>query len=60
MAQLVINGKKYGPHAFIVNIRDIKTHKAIPGVQVGDIGPKYGMSTKDNGFLRFNNVRIPR
>jgi hypothetical protein len=32
MAQLVINGKKYGPHAFIVNIRDIKTHKAIPGV----------------------------
>jgi acyl-CoA oxidase len=32
MAQLVINGKRYGPHTFIVNIRDIKTHQAMPGV----------------------------
>lgn len=26
MAQLIIKGKRYGPHAFIVNIRDMKSH----------------------------------
>ena len=32
----------------------------IIGVQVGDIGPKFGYFTMDNGFLRLTNVRIPR
>ena len=32
----------------------------LPGIQVGDIGPKYGYNTKDNGFVRLNNIRIPR
>jgi len=27
---------------------------------VGDIGPKFGFDTIDNGFLRLSNVRIPR
>jgi len=44
----------------MVPIRDFNTHKPLPGVEVGDIGPKMGYSTKDNGYLRFNNVRIPR
>ena len=30
------------------------------GVTVGDIGPKLGYFGMDNGFLRLNNVRIPR
>ena len=32
----------------------------IVGVTVGDIGPKFGNFGLDNGFLRLNNVRIPR
>ena len=32
----------------------------MPNVEVGDIGPKIGFATKDNGYLIFNNVRIPR
>jgi acyl-CoA oxidase len=32
----------------------------MPGITVGDIGPKYGYNTKDNGFLMFNHYRIPR
>lgn len=44
----------------MVPIRDFDTHKPLPGVEVGDIGPKMGYSTKDNGYLRFSNVRIPR
>jgi len=27
---------------------------------LGDIGPKFGFDSIDNGFLRFNRVRIPR
>jgi len=30
------------------------------GIDVGDIGPKYGYNSKDNGFLLLNNVKIPR
>jgi acyl-CoA oxidase len=59
MAQLIINGKHYGPHPFVVPIRDLKTHEPLPNVQVGDIGPKFGYNTMDNGFLLFNNVKIP-
>jgi acyl-CoA oxidase len=60
MAQLIIKGKNYGLQGFIVPIRDLKTHKPLPGVTVGDIGPKFGYEMIDNGFLRFNQVRIPR
>lgn len=33
----------YGPHGFIVQIRSLATHQPLPGVTVGDIGPKFGM-----------------
>uniref|UniRef100_A0AC34PXW6 Acyl-CoA oxidase C-terminal domain-containing protein n=2 Tax=Panagrolaimus sp. JU765 TaxID=591449 RepID=A0AC34PXW6_9BILA len=32
----------------------------MPGVTVGDIGPKFGINGNDNGFLRFDNYRVPR
>lgn len=32
----------YGPHPFIVQIRDKKTHLPPESIVVGDIGPKYG------------------
>lgn len=59
IAQLIIDGKTYGPHPFVVQIRDLKTHKTLPNVHVGDIGPKFGYNTMDNGFLLFNKVRVP-
>ena len=59
-AQLIIDNKKYGVQTFIVQIRDMQTHQPLPGITVGDIGPKFGYTTKDNGYLRFNNVRVPR
>ncbi|XP_029006509.1 peroxisomal acyl-coenzyme A oxidase 1 isoform X1 [Betta splendens] len=60
LAQLYTQGKCHGLHAFIVPIRDIKTHEPLPGIVVGDIGPKFGFNEIDNGFLKLENVRIPR
>ena len=58
MAQLFTQGQNYGMHAFIVPIRDLETHKPLPGVTIGDIGPKFGYNGVDNGFLRFEYVRL--
>ncbi|XP_059196333.1 peroxisomal acyl-coenzyme A oxidase 1 isoform X3 [Centropristis striata] len=60
LAQLYTQGNCHGLHAFIVPIRDMNTHKPLPGIVVGDIGPKFGFHEVDNGFLKLENVRIPR
>uniref|UniRef100_A0AAF5DFT5 Acyl-coenzyme A oxidase n=2 Tax=Strongyloides stercoralis TaxID=6248 RepID=A0AAF5DFT5_STRER len=59
-AQTWIKGKCYGTNNFIVQLRDFETHEPLPGIIIGDIGPKFGYQQNDNGFCRFNNVRIPR
>ncbi|XP_068177420.1 peroxisomal acyl-coenzyme A oxidase 1 isoform X2 [Antennarius striatus] len=60
LAQLHTQGNNHGLHAFLVQIRDMKTHLPLPGIVVGDIGPKFGFVEVDNGFLKLENVRIPR
>ncbi|RVE76628.1 hypothetical protein OJAV_G00010670 [Oryzias javanicus] len=60
LAQLYTLGNCHGLHAFIVPVRDMDTHNPLPGVVVGDIGPKFGFNEVDNGFLKLENVRIPR
>ncbi|RPB10878.1 acyl-CoA dehydrogenase NM domain-like protein [Morchella conica CCBAS932] len=53
--------KSYGTHLFIVPIRSPTTHKPLPGITVGLIGPKAfgGFGMTDNGYIRFDAVRIP-
>uniref|UniRef100_A0A671YGZ3 Acyl-coenzyme A oxidase n=1 Tax=Sparus aurata TaxID=8175 RepID=A0A671YGZ3_SPAAU len=60
LAQLYTQGNCHGLHAFIVPIRDMNTHVPLPGIVVGDIGPKFGFDEIDNGYLKMENVRIPR
>ncbi|GIZ39361.1 hypothetical protein CKM354_000274800 [Cercospora kikuchii] len=48
-----------GPHPFVVQIRDLKTHKPLDGIIVGDIGPKYGYAPMDNGYMLFNHFKVP-
>lgn len=60
MARLLIKDQDYGVHPFVVQIRSLEDHKPLPGVQVGDIGPKFAWNAVDNGFLRFDRIRIPR
>ena len=60
IAQLVINQNNYGPHPFLVPIRDLNTHVPFEGIEIGDIGPKIGLHSNDNGFIRFHKYRIPQ
>lgn len=60
VAQLYTKGECHGTHPFIVQIRDEDTHMPLPGITVGEIGPKMGFNTADNGFLGFDHYRIPR
>ncbi|GAA5931019.1 uncharacterized protein JCM15063_002522 [Sporobolomyces koalae] len=61
-ARLILDGKSFGPHLFIVNLRSESDHSLMPGIQAGEIGPKVhgAMGSLDNGWARFNHVRIPR
>ncbi|EFC39889.1 peroxisomal acyl-CoA oxidase [Naegleria gruberi] len=58
-ARLILKGKDYGVHAFLCPIRDPKSMELLPGVIAGDCGDKIGLHGVDNGFLEFENVRIP-
>ncbi|KFQ46965.1 Peroxisomal acyl-coenzyme A oxidase 2, partial [Nestor notabilis] len=59
-AQLYVQGKCYGVHPFIVQIRSLWDHSLCPGVTAGDIGPRMNFEHTDNGYLMLQNVRVPR
>lgn len=59
LANLIVLGKDYGIHAFIVPLRnDNQTLK--PGIIINDCGDKMGIPGVDNGMISFRSVRIPR
>jgi acyl-CoA oxidase len=41
-------------------VRDPATWIPCKGVDLGDMGPKMGYNSKNNGWARFDQVRIPR
>jgi acyl-CoA oxidase len=59
-ARLVIEGKNYGVQPFMVQTRNVQNWELLPGIETGDIGPKFGYNSKDNAYMSFNHVRIPR
>uniref|UniRef100_A0A8D2DD69 Acyl-coenzyme A oxidase n=1 Tax=Sciurus vulgaris TaxID=55149 RepID=A0A8D2DD69_SCIVU len=60
LAPLICSGARQGMHAFIVPIRSLQDHTPLPGITVGDIGPKMDLENIDNGFLLLDHVRVPR
>jgi acyl-CoA oxidase len=58
--RLIIDGQDYGVMPFIVPLRDLDTWMPLPGISAGDMGPKMGYHSKNNGWCTFNQVRIPR
>lgn len=59
-AQLVVNGVSYGPHPFVSQIRDFKTHELMPGVKIGDCGDKFGLNGIDNGYFILDDLIVPK
>ncbi|MFD7293123.1 acyl-CoA dehydrogenase [Streptomyces sp. NPDC059897] len=57
-AQLEVDGKREGVHAFVVPIR--VDGEPAPGVRIEDAGRKMGLNGVDNGRLWFDGVRVPR
>ena len=39
---LILEGKNYGPHPFMVQLRSLIDHSLYPGIETGDVGPKLG------------------
>uniref|UniRef100_A0A0E0PXN1 Acyl-coenzyme A oxidase n=1 Tax=Oryza rufipogon TaxID=4529 RepID=A0A0E0PXN1_ORYRU len=58
-AQLHINGRNEGVHAFVAQIRD-EHENVMPNIQIADCGHKIGLNGVDNGRIWFNNIRVPR
>lgn len=58
-AQLIVDGVNYGPHPFLMRVRDAQTHQVLPGIIIGDCGPKNGLNAIDNGYMIVDNVRTP-
>jgi len=57
-ARLLIDSKDQGIHGFLTRIRN-DDMSSIPGVSIFDMGHKMGCNGVDNGFLKFNKVRLP-
>ena len=60
MANLIIQGKPYGMHPFLVHLRSLQDHTLLPGRRIMEMGCKLGAPAMDNGYICFDSVRIPR
>ena len=58
LADLTVDGKRRGPHAFLMSLR--QQGELVPGVSVGDMGIKTTGNDLDNAWIAFDNVRLPR
>jgi len=58
VADLRIKEKSYGPHAFIINLRE--NGELVSGVSTQDMGPKTVGNDLDNASIAFDNVKIPK
>jgi len=58
-ANLILDGKEYGLHVFMLQVRD-ENHETLPGIELGDCGIKLGDNAIDTGYMRLQNVRVPR
>ncbi len=62
-AQLFTKGECKGVHAFLVKIRKGNGEyngQVMDGIKIGETGPKAGSHAVDNGYIAFDNYRVPR
>eukprot|EP00128_Syssomonas_multiformis_P005568 Colp12_sorted_trinity150504_noHs@34804 len=58
VADLLLSGKSYGPHAFFIDLR--RNGEVVPGVEHGDMGKKTVGNDLDNAWIAFHNVAVPK
>jgi len=58
MADLLMEGKSVGPHAFVMDFR--RDGKVCDGITLGDMGTKSVGNDLDNAWLQFENVKMPK
>eukprot|EP01047_Picozoa_sp_COSAG01_P052536 COSAG01_NODE_5534_length_4201_cov_48.592150_1_plen_312_part_00 len=58
-AQLKIDGENFGVFGFFMQFRD-ENGDLMPGVEIGEMGPKMGGNDANIGYGRFDHVRVPR
>jgi len=58
VADLRLNGKSHGAHAFLVTLRQ-PNGKDLPNVVYGDMGRKTVGNDLDNAWIAFNGARVP-
>lgn len=56
-ANMIVNGRNEGVHAFVVKLRDDNGNVS-PGLLVGDCGTKMGNNGVDNGWAMFRSMRV--
>lgn len=54
-----MKGKYVGLQTYVLQVKDVKTYAPMPGVTVGDQGPKLGFLGVDNGVMQLRNVKVP-
>eukprot|EP00798_Chlamydomonas_sp_ICE-L_P017892 gene17892-24284_t len=59
IANLVVDEKSLGPHAFMMQLRKL-SGQLVPGVTIGDMGVKTIGNDLDNAWIQFDNVRLPK
>lgn len=59
-ARLIVKGEDHGIQMFVVQLRDMETHKVLPNISIGDCGEKMGRHGVPNGWIQFSSHRIPR
>ncbi|KAI9003497.1 acyl-CoA dehydrogenase/oxidase [Hyaloraphidium curvatum] len=59
VADLRVAGKSYGPHAFLVDLRNKDGHLA-QGITMGDMGIKTTGNDLDNAWVRFDGAEVPK
>ena len=60
IADLHIGDNSYGPHAFVMYLRDPVTKELLPGITTEDMGIKTVGNDLDNASIAFDNVVIPK
>lgn len=58
VADLRVDGKSFGPHAFLMDLR--RDGQLVEGVKVGDMGKKTIGNDLDNAWISFDHVWLPK